>query len=90
MVQRDGVLRLADAAKLMVKLPLRQRVDAGDPGRLSADVRRWRRVVLRRAGFGEDLAWSLARDGRVDLHELLTLVDRGCPPELAARILKPL
>jgi hypothetical protein len=26
----------------------------------------------------------------VDLHELLVLVDRGCPPPLAARILAPL
>ena len=29
-------------------------------------------------------------DDDVDLHELLVLVDRGCPPELAARILAPL
>ncbi|WP_344257069.1 hypothetical protein [Terrabacter carboxydivorans] len=27
---------------------------------------------------------------RVDLHALLELVDAGCPPELAARILSPL
>jgi hypothetical protein len=27
---------------------------------------------------------------RIDLHELLELVDAGCPPELAARILSPL
>jgi hypothetical protein len=26
----------------------------------------------------------------VDLHQLLELVDRGCPPELAVRILAPL
>jgi hypothetical protein len=26
----------------------------------------------------------------VDLHALLDLVDKGCPPQLAARILAPL
>ncbi|HEU4450629.1 MAG TPA: hypothetical protein VFR63_11705 [Gaiellaceae bacterium] len=50
----------------------------------------WRRRQLRAAGFGCSLARSLARDGRVSLHALLSLVDRGCPPELAARILAPL
>jgi hypothetical protein len=32
----------------------------------------------------------LAHQEQVDLHELLKLVDRGCPPHLAARILAPL
>jgi hypothetical protein len=36
------------------------------------------------------LAWDLAADGDVDLHDLLNLIDRGCPPHLAARILAPL
>ncbi len=54
------------------------------------DVQRWRCEVLERAGFAADLARDLSRDGRVDLHDLLTLVDRGCPPGLAARILAPL
>jgi hypothetical protein len=52
-------------------------------------VREWRRRVLREAGFGEALARELAAEGEVDLHDLLGLVDRGCPPELAARILAP-
>jgi hypothetical protein len=58
--------------------------------RVPHEVELWRRGVLRRAGFDDDLARSLARDGRVDLHDVLTLVDRGCPPALAARILAPL
>jgi hypothetical protein len=32
----------------------------------------------------------LASDDRIDLHALLELIDRGCPPELAARIMAPL
>jgi hypothetical protein len=53
------------------------------------DVVLWRRCRLLEAGFPELLAARLAH-GRVDLHALLQLVDRGCPPELAARILAPL
>jgi hypothetical protein len=45
---------------------------------------------LERAGFPPPLASSLAQDDRTDVHALLDLVDRGCPPELAARILAPL
>ena len=42
------------------------------------------------AGFPPSLALELAGTPGVDLHALLALVDRGCPPELAARILAPL
>ena len=41
-------------------------------------------------GFEPCLAAELAAEPTVDLHELLVLVDRGCPPVLAARILAPL
>ena len=50
----------------------------------------WRRRRLIAAGFEPPLANRLASDDAVDLHELLVLVDRGCPPDLAARILAPL
>jgi hypothetical protein len=52
------------------------------------DVARWRAGRLRDAGFSEGLAGRLAVQ-RVDLHALLQLVDLGCPPDLAARILGP-
>jgi hypothetical protein len=45
---------------------------------------------LLQAGFPPELADQLANEPRIDLHELLELVDRGCPPHLAARILAPL
>jgi hypothetical protein len=54
------------------------------------DVASWRRGRLRAAGFAPDLADAVAHDCAMDLHALLGLVDRGCPPELAARILAPL
>ena len=51
---------------------------------------RWRERQLRGAGFGGELAASLAADPQFDLHELIELVERGCPPPLAVRILAPL
>jgi len=50
----------------------------------------WRTSRLREAGFSPQLADTLARDCAYDLHAVLGLVDRGCPAELAARILAPL
>ena len=57
---------------------------AGPP----VDVVAWRACRLREAGFPSALADALAAQ-HVDLHALLQLVDAGCPPELAARILSP-
>jgi len=49
----------------------------------------WRRGQLLGAGFSLKLAERLACDGRFDLHALIELVERGCAPALAARILAP-
>jgi hypothetical protein len=54
------------------------------------EVVSWRRDQLVRAGFRLPVAVRLARDPRHDLHALIELVERGCPPELAVRILAPL
>jgi hypothetical protein len=50
----------------------------------------WREARLRLAGFDQETASRLARERTIDLHALLDLIDRGCPPHLAARILAPL
>jgi hypothetical protein len=50
----------------------------------------WRVERLRAAGCSARLADAVAHDGRYDLHELLELIDRGCPADLAARTLAPL
>jgi hypothetical protein len=61
------------------------------PGRVPAsDVEAWRLRRLVDAGFPLPLALDLAATPGVDLHALLALLDRGCPPELAARILAPI
>ena len=51
---------------------------------------RWRREQLVHSGFPFPVAVRLAKDSRYDLHALIELVERGCPPALAVRILAPL
>jgi hypothetical protein len=54
------------------------------------DVSAWRRSQLVRSGFSHRLAAHVADEGRYDLHQLIELVEKGCPPELALRILAAL
>lgn len=61
-----------------------------DPHPPPDPVTAWRAERLRNARFSPPQADQLARDRDYDLHGLLELTDRGCPPELAARILAPL
>jgi hypothetical protein len=63
---------------------------SGDAAASFSPVVEWRRERLLAAGVAVDLAADLAEDCAIDLHAALELVDRGCPPELAARILAPL
>lgn len=53
----------------------------------AAEVLAWRFDALCRSGFDLDAAAVLAANVEVDLHEAVELVGRGCPPQLAARIL---
>ena len=50
-------------------------------------VERWRADELERAGFDARAAATLAKRHDVDLHHAADLVRKGCPPELALRIL---
>jgi hypothetical protein len=50
-------------------------------------VERWRAEELLKAGFEPDAAAELACRFDVDLRAAIELLDRGCPPELAFRIL---
>lgn len=51
-------------------------------------VARWRAEGLERAGFPTEIAAELAQRSDVDVHRAIDLVGRGCPPELAASILR--
>jgi len=58
--------------------------------RENEEVVAWRREQLVHSGFPCSLAVRLAADGRYDLHALIELVEHGCSPRLALRILAPL
>lgn len=51
-------------------------------------VERWRAEELKRAGYPEDVASELATRADVDLHRAIELLLNGCPPALAADILR--
>ena len=58
--------------------------------RTRPEVERWRREQLVDSAFPLSVAAQLAKDPRYDLHALIELVERGCAPDLAARIVAPL
>ena len=47
----------------------------------------WRTEELQRAGYGHRAAARLAARHDVDLHRAIELIQRGCSPELATKIL---
>jgi hypothetical protein len=53
----------------------------------SERIERWRRETLERVGYATSDAAELALRLDVDLHAALGLVKRGCPPDVAAKIL---
>ena len=50
-------------------------------------VEDWRRHELERAGYGVAAARELARRHDVDLHHAVSLLERGCPADVALKIL---
>jgi hypothetical protein len=50
-------------------------------------VERWRAEELMRAGYDPGAAHDLAMRVDVDLHRAIELLERGCPADLAVRIL---
>jgi hypothetical protein len=53
-------------------------------------VVRWRLEQLVESGFATALAVRVAQNTHYDLHALIELVERGCEPELAVRIIAPI
>jgi hypothetical protein len=63
------------------------------PGRAPTyrgELTNWRLEQLVRAGFDAELAALVAADRAMEVDALIELIDRGCPPRLAARILAPM
>lgn len=50
-------------------------------------IQAWRAEELERAGYGTRAAGRLAARQDIDLHRAVGLVEQGCPPELAVKIL---
>jgi hypothetical protein len=50
----------------------------------------WRREQLVDSGFAPALAVAVSENTHYDLHALIELVERGCAPQLAVRILAPM
>jgi hypothetical protein len=50
-------------------------------------VERWRIEELKRAGYDSSSALMLAASPEVDLHRAIDLLGRGCPIDLAVKIL---
>ena len=50
-------------------------------------VERWRAETLERAGYDSVSALSLAARPDIDLHHAIELVEQGCPPDVAVKIL---
>ena len=48
---------------------------------------RWRSEELERAGYSTEGSAALAARLDIDLHEAIDIVKRGCPAEIALRIL---
>jgi hypothetical protein len=67
-----------------------RRPTADDIAQVADPLSAWRAERLRVAGFDPALAERVASERGFDVHALLELTDRGCPPELAVRIVAPL
>jgi len=51
-------------------------------------IETWRREELERAGYPREIAADLAGREDVDLRFAVSLLQRGCPPEVALQILR--
>ncbi len=51
------------------------------------DIVGWRIERLLSAGYGDEASLVLALDRDVDLHHAVSLLERGCPVDLALQIL---
>jgi hypothetical protein len=51
------------------------------------EITSWRIECLQAAGYAADAAIVIALDRDVDLHRAVSLLERGCPADLALQIL---
>ncbi len=68
---------------LSLMAPTKEIPTKGDP---QEAVLAWRREMLVRAGCTDEVAEEIAASD-ADLHRTIAMLEAGCPPELAAKIL---
>ena len=51
------------------------------------EITSWRIECLEAAGYDPEASIVIALDRDVDLHRAVSLLERGCPPDLALQIL---
>jgi hypothetical protein len=61
-------------------------IESERAGRLHDRDVAWRRRLLRAAGLPEELSRAVAASHEHDVHDVLGLLQRGCPPATALRI----
>jgi hypothetical protein len=90
-LEHSGEVEVRIGVVYVAKQLMRHRASQPKRGDRSPDgLVPWRRRLLQSAGFDAPLSEKLASDRGFDLHAVLELIDRGCPPKVAARILAPL
>jgi hypothetical protein len=69
--------------EMAIKTPIAPSRDEREREELTA----WRIECLEAAGYDQEAAIVIALDREVDLHRAVSLLERGCPSELALQIL---
>ena len=82
---RPQILTAMDSVSKTAASP-RHQLDVTQIDEAWAEVTSWRLHQLLEAGFAPGLAAQTADVPGVDVHALLELIDHGCSPELAVRI----
>jgi hypothetical protein len=72
---------------LFHEMPIQTTIAPPRPARERAEVTAWRIECLQAAGYDAQAALVIALDRDVDLHSAVSLLERGCPPDLALQIL---
>jgi hypothetical protein len=79
-----GVSRYPEMGRQRLRMPVANDIVETEVER----VERWRAEELERAGYEHDDAVELAGRLDVDLHDAISLLERGCPADLAVLILR--
>ena len=84
-IPRHGDIRLQRCTEVMMEMPAAQ--DHLTEATELERIERWRADELIRVGYDAEQAMTLAVRHDIDLRAAASLLEKGCPPDLALRIL---